>query len=114
MRLSPGDWSGSRLQVVEAELCLHSSSPCTVALEENATALQQLLLLLVLTNEQGQGDCLRSCLDISGDFRSARQPQPLPLTKDSSGALERCLLEASKDRRREPRRQLTSSAARWL
>lgn len=96
---------------MEAELCLHSSSPCTVALEENATALQQ-LLLLVLTNEQG--DCLRSCLDISGDFRSARQPQPLPLTKDSSGALERCLLEASKDRRREPRRQLTSSAARWL
>lgn len=55
MRLSPGletGVGGSRLQVVEAELCLHSSSPCTVALEENATALQQLLLLLVLSADQ--------------------------------------------------------------
>jgi len=72
-----------------------------------ATALQ--LLLLLLTTDQG--DCLRSCLDFSGDFRSARHHlQPLPLTKDSSGA--RAIVSLKRQREDgAAEAQLTSSGA---
>lgn len=88
------------------ELCLHPAQSLQHLRNSTPTAATD-----VATD---QGDCLRSCLDFSGDFRSARHPpQPLPLTKDSSGA--RAIVSLKRQRKEGATAarggKLTSSAA---